>query len=138
VQPSCVRLEVFGTAVPEARPAAGGPAGFVPVLRVAIADPTNKCHTLVALQFTWDPTKARSNLKKHGVSFEEAVTVFADPLALFVEETVHPERTVLIGQSNRGRILFTVFFELEEDVIRIISSRRATAHERRRYEEGEL
>jgi uncharacterized protein len=88
------------------------------------------------VQFTWDPKKAASNLKRHGVSFAEAVTVFADPLALHVEDEAHAERTLLIGQSSRQRILLTVFVELEEDLIRIISARRATAHERRRYEEG--
>jgi hypothetical protein len=90
------------------------------------------------VQFTWDPNKARANVRKHGVSFEEAITVFADPLALFVEETVHPERTILIGQSSRGRILFTVFLEIEDDLVRIVSARRATSHERKRYEEGEF
>src|SRR5512146_1531587 len=49
------------------------------------------------VRFTWDPRKSASNERKHGVSFEEAVTVFADPLALAVEDAVDPERTVLIG-----------------------------------------
>jgi uncharacterized DUF497 family protein len=71
------------------------------------------------------------------VSFAEAVTVFADPLAPHVEDRAHAERTLLIGQSSRQRILLTVFVELEEDLIRIISARRATSHERRRYEEEE-
>jgi uncharacterized DUF497 family protein len=89
------------------------------------------------VQFIWDPKKARSNLKKHRVSFKEAVTVFADPLALVVEDGLYGERTILIGQSERQRLLFTVFVELAEDSVRIISPRRATSHERRRYEEGE-
>jgi len=89
------------------------------------------------LQFTWDPKKAESNLKKHGVSFNEAVTVFADPLALVIEDPLYRERAILIGQSERQRLLFTVFVELAEDSVRIISARRATSHERRRYEEGE-
>jgi uncharacterized DUF497 family protein len=89
------------------------------------------------VQFIWDPKKARSNLKKHRVSFKEAVTVFADPLALVVEDGLYGERTILIGQSERQRLLFTVFVELAEDSVRIISARRATSHERRRYEEGE-
>jgi len=90
----------------------------------------------MVVEFTWDPKKAASNLKKHGVSFAEAVTVFADPLALHVEDRAHAERTALIGHSSRQRILFTVFVELEEDLIRIISARRATSQERGRYEEG--
>jgi uncharacterized protein len=89
------------------------------------------------VHFTWDPKKARSNLKKHGVSFEEAVTVFADPLALIVEDFLHEDRSLLIGQSARQRTLVTVFIERAENWIRIISARRATARERRRYEEGD-
>jgi uncharacterized DUF497 family protein len=88
------------------------------------------------VQFTWDPKKAESNFKKHGVSFGEAVTVFADPLALIMEDALYGERAILIGQSERQRLLFTVFLELAGDSIRIISARRATSHERRRYEEG--
>ena len=88
------------------------------------------------MEFTWDPRKAKSNLNKHGVSFAEAVTVFADPLAILMEDALHDERAILIGQSERHRLLFAVFVELAEDSIRIISARRATSHERRRYEEG--
>jgi uncharacterized DUF497 family protein len=88
------------------------------------------------VRFSWDNKKAASNLKKHGVSFEEAATVFGDPLALVVDDAVHPEREILIGQSEEQRVLLTVYVELDQDTIRIISARRATAHERRRYEEG--
>ncbi len=84
----------------------------------------------------WDPTKAASNLRKHGVSFDEAVTVFADPIAAMLEDALDPNRSILIGRSRRGRTLLTVFVELSEDTIRIISARRATSHGRRRYEEG--
>lgn len=89
------------------------------------------------MQFTWDPRKAASNLRKHGVSFSEAATVFADPLALFTEDAWYEDRAILIGQSERQRVLFTVFVEVAEDSLRIISARRATAHERKRYEEGD-
>jgi len=92
----------------------------------------------VQVQFTWDPQKAKSNLRKHGVSFAEAVTVFADPLALVMQDALYGERAILIGQSGKQRLLFTVFVELTEDSIRIISARLATSHERRRYEEGDL
>ncbi len=88
------------------------------------------------MRFTWDPRKSASNERKHGVSFEEAVTVFADPLALAVEDTVDPERTVLIGMSERQRVLLTVYAERDDETIRLISARRATSHERRHYEEG--
>ena len=91
----------------------------------------------MALNFTWDPRKATSNKKKHGVSFEEAATVFGDPLALAVEDAVEPERTLLLGMSERLRVLVVVHVELPSETIRLISARRATSHERRRYEEGE-
>ena len=87
--------------------------------------------------FTWDPKKAASNLKKHGVSFVEAASVFADPLAAMLEDPLAPERAILVGQSEKGRVLLVVFIEQSEDMIRIISARRATSHERKRYEEGD-
>jgi uncharacterized DUF497 family protein len=74
---------------------------------------------------------------KRGVSFEEAVTTFADPLALVIEDTVHGKaRFILIGLSALERILFTVHAEIDPETVRIISARRATSRERRRYEEG--
>ncbi len=88
------------------------------------------------MRFDWDPEKAASNLKKHGVSFEEAASVFADPLALYSEDPSHPDRTRVIGASARRRVLFCVFVERDEDEFRIISARKVTPHERRRYEEG--
>jgi uncharacterized protein len=89
------------------------------------------------VRFTWDLKKAASNLKKDGVSFLEAASVFADPLAALIEDAVDPERAILIGQSNKRRVLLVVFIEKSEDTIRIISARRVTSHERKRYEEGE-
>jgi uncharacterized DUF497 family protein len=87
--------------------------------------------------FTWDPEKAAANLRKHGVSFAEAATVFGDPLALAIEDCLDPGRTLLLGSSGQARILVVVHAELDENAIRIISARRATSHERRRYEEGD-
>ncbi len=87
------------------------------------------------MDFSWDDRKAASNLRKHGVSFGEAATVFADPLALAIDDALDPGRTLLLGMSNRHRLLLVVHAELDESTIRIISARRATAHERRRYEE---
>lgn len=86
--------------------------------------------------FTWDPRKATANAKKHGVSFGEAVTVFADPLAFIVEDGVHPERSAIIGQSASLKVILVVYVDVVETQIRIISARRTTAHERKRYEEG--
>jgi len=63
------------------------------------------------VNFSWDERKAASNLRKHGVSFEEAATVFADPLALYIEETVDPGRTLLLGASDRNRLLLVVHAE---------------------------
>lgn len=88
------------------------------------------------MRFTWNPDKARANMRKHGVSFAEAATSFGDPLALLLQDRLHPERAILIGQSESARLLFTVHVEIHEDLIRIISARRATRRERKRYEEG--
>ena len=87
-------------------------------------------------EFTWDERKAKANLRKHGVTFEEAVTVFGDVLSLSVDDASEPDRTVLLGISKMQRLLLVVSAELDDLAIRIISARRATSHERRRYEEG--
>ena len=58
-------------------------------------------------------------------------------LAALIEDAVDPERAILIGQSNKRRVLLVVFIEKSEDTVRILSARRATSHERKRYEEGE-
>ena len=89
------------------------------------------------MQFSWHEEKARSNAAKHGVTFAEAATVFADPLAIVAEDAVHEERTVIIGLSTRQRVLFTVFTEISDDHVRIISARRATPHDLKKYEEGD-
>lgn len=88
------------------------------------------------MRCTWDARKAAANLRKHRVSFDEAASVFADPLALVIEDAVHPERSLLIGLSDRIRVVLSVYTEIDDDTIRIISARRATSHERRHYEEG--
>ena len=88
------------------------------------------------IAFVWDPSKAASNRRKHGVSFEEAVEVFDDPVALLFADLEHGEpRIVAIGVSSRGRTLFVVSVDVEDDVMRIISARRASRSERRSYEE---
>lgn len=91
-----------------------------------------------ALRFDWDPRKAATNHRKHRVTFEEARTVFDDPAALFLADLDHGEpRIVVIGSSASERVLFVVSVEIEADVLRIISARRATPAERASYEEGE-
>jgi uncharacterized DUF497 family protein len=88
-------------------------------------------------RFEWSKQKANANLRKHGVSFEEAATVFDDPLVQLGVDWEHGEsREIAIGMSRRERVLFTVWVELRDDVIRIISARKAEAHERQQYEEG--
>ena len=89
------------------------------------------------IRFEWDPRKARSNKKKHGVSFEEARSVFFDEQGLLLEDPqpLHEEeRFVLLGLSVSLRLLVVVHALREEDVIRIISARRATRLEKREYE----
>jgi uncharacterized DUF497 family protein len=79
--------------------------------------------------------RARSNQRKHGVTFEEAATCFEDPHALCFADLAHVERLVLIGMSSHDRLLFTIYAEVERNVIRIISARRSESRERRRYHE---
>ena len=89
------------------------------------------------LHFTWDPKKATANLRKHGVSFEEASTAFRNQLATVLPDPTHSgqeERSLIIGHSAAGRLLLVVFTERVER-IRIICARVTSARERREYEE---
>ena len=87
--------------------------------------------------FEWDARKAIRNVAKHGVSFEEASTVFLDDLSVPFSDPLHPERLILIGMSLRLRLLYVVHAErAAESVIHIISARKATRRERGEYEEG--
>ena len=88
--------------------------------------------------FEWDAIKARENLKKHGVAFEEALTVFADPLARIFDDSDHSEneqRELIVGHSAQQRLLVVSFTERQPRT-RIISAREATALERRDDEEN--
>jgi uncharacterized DUF497 family protein len=90
------------------------------------------------LGFEWDPDKASHNLKKHGVSFEEASTVFFDALSLTIPDPDHSNgevRQLMLGRSVYGQLLVVSFTERWE-LIRIISSRKASRREVRQYEEG--
>ena len=93
---------------------------------------------MAEIEFEWDPRKARANLKKHGVSFEEARSVFYDDEALFRDDDEHSQdedRFVLLGLSSILRILVVVHcFRGEDDVIRIISARKATPSEAGQYD----
>jgi hypothetical protein len=88
------------------------------------------------LVFEWDPRKARANLKAHGVDFEDAATVFGDPLSLTILDSPHSYgeiRFIIVGRSRAQRLLVVVHCE-RDDRIRLISARRATRRERRDYE----
>jgi hypothetical protein len=86
------------------------------------------------MRITWDPRKAASNLRKHGVSFEEAATAFDDALGAYYPDMLHERRFILIGYSSRPRLLYVVYAEVTRDFIRIISARKATKHEKAHYE----
>jgi uncharacterized DUF497 family protein len=93
----------------------------------------------MSLLFEWDREKARRNRAKHGVSFDEALTAFADPLGRIFDDPAHSAeetREILVGHSKRRRLL-VVSFEERGDSVRIISARRATKNERHDYEEGQ-
>ena len=89
-------------------------------------------------EFEWDLAKAASNLKDHNVSFDEASTVFGDPLAMLMADPDHStdeESYLLLGLSLQGRLLVVSFAERPPRT-RLISAREATRRERRQYEEG--
>ena len=90
------------------------------------------------IRFEWDPAKARENRRKHGVSFDEAITVFADERAILLDDSSHSvgeERFVLLGLSAPLRILVVAHCYRDDDgVIRLISARKATRTERAQYD----
>ncbi len=93
---------------------------------------------IVKVSVEWDPAKARTNLKKHGVSFQEASSVFDDLLFitfLDMEHSLDEERYITLGLSQRNRLLLVAHTDREE-AIRIISARTATRNERKFYEEA--
>lgn len=88
------------------------------------------------MQFEWDPRKAKRNLKKHGISFEEAVTVFYDPLSATFDDPDHSgeeSRFITIGFSSHGRLIVVAHAERKE-ASRIISARLNTPRERKKHE----
>lgn len=90
------------------------------------------------LGFEWDEEKAKANLKKHGVDFDEATTVFMDPHSLTIHDPAHSteeQRYIDIGTSDKGRVLVVVYTERGLRV-RLISCRMATSSERKCYEEA--
>jgi len=92
----------------------------------------------MALEFEWDPAKAKRNLKDHGVSFDDATTIFRDTLSITISDPDHSDsenRFIDIGMSHRMELLVVSYTE-RKDKIRIISARRATRAERKSYEEA--
>lgn len=90
------------------------------------------------MKMEWDRGKASQNIQKHGVSFEEATTVFSNPLALIFDDEWHSQvedREIIIGHSANDRLL-VVSFTTRGDAVRIISARTATAKEQRDYEKN--
>ncbi len=90
----------------------------------------------MTLVFEWDAQKASSNIEKHGVSFEEAGSAFADPLSLTIRDAEHSEgerRFLLVGMSAAGRLVVVAHTD-RRDRIRVISAREASRRERRAYE----
>jgi uncharacterized DUF497 family protein len=90
------------------------------------------------MRFDWDENKAASNLLKHGVSFDEAKTVFDDPLYVDFYDPAHSDdedRYLIVGESNQGRLLIASYTE-RDNLIRLISAREVTRTEREVYEEG--
>jgi uncharacterized DUF497 family protein len=89
--------------------------------------------------YEWDPRKARENLKRHAVSFDEAASVFTDPFALTFDDPEHSvdeQRYITIGASSKERIVFVSHADRGEDHVRIISARPATATEAHAYQES--
>jgi uncharacterized DUF497 family protein len=89
--------------------------------------------------YEWDPKKATANLKKHGVSFREAASVFSDPLARTFDDPDHSSdehRFITIGTSTKNRVVFLAHSDRDEDRVRIISARVATKTERHAYQEA--
>lgn len=88
------------------------------------------------LLFEWDEEKAKTNIKKHGISFDEATTVFLDPFSITIPDPNHSvdeQRYISTGNSDKGRVLLVVYTERRLS-IRIISCRKATPMERKQYE----
>ena len=89
--------------------------------------------------FEWDLAKAQENLRKHGISFEEGASVFGDDDAMIEDDVAHSDdedRFIITGISARDRILLSVYVIRREDIVRIISTRSATRHEKLRYEKN--
>jgi len=91
----------------------------------------------LGLKFEWDDKKANINRRKHGITFEEATTAFADKLSITIDDPLHSQdedRLILIGMSKQLKTLVVIHVE-RGDIIRLISARKATKQEQNFYEE---
>ena len=96
-------------------------------------------HSMLKINFTWDPAKAEKNLIKHDVSFDEVSTIFKDPLALYFDDVEHSQkekREIVIGRSTTRERLLTCFIARTGDTVNIISARTSTHRERQNYDEN--
>ena len=92
---------------------------------------------MTRIRFEWDSRKVAINRRKHGVSYEEATTVFADPLAFIFDDATHSRyesREIIIGHSAKNRLIIISFTERADNIVRLISARPATRKEREDYE----
>ncbi len=93
----------------------------------------------MGFKFEWDTKKAEINFHKHGISFDEASTVFNDPLAVIFDDPVHSfgeQREIIIGHSDQNKLLLVCFTEKKNNIIRVFSSRLTTKKERKDYEQN--
>lgn len=88
------------------------------------------------MKFEWDPSKAKINLAKHGISFEEALTIFENIYFEIMDESTDEERFKAIGISRLLKVLVVVYCHKENDITRIISARKASKNEEKRYQEN--
>ena len=96
-------------------------------------------HKPKPIKFSWDPERAEKNESKYGVSFDEAVTIFKDPVAMYFDDLEHSQkekRELAIGRSGPRSRLLTCFIARTEDTIRIISARVSTHRERQDYDDN--
>ena len=96
------------------------------------------CVTVPLMTISWDPKKAKSNERKHGVTFTEASSALDDEFAIVRADRDYPGRSVLTGYSNEQHLLVVIHIEyIEHDWVRIISARKASRTERKKYEQGD-
>jgi uncharacterized DUF497 family protein len=95
-------------------------------------------YELNEITFIWNEEKARENISRHGISFKHAAEAFFDPFLIFVDASRNFEqRDGIIGETIKSQLLFVVHIQVEDEFIRIISARKATAHEKRQYYENQ-